>query len=180
MPCYAKVGIKNFMRRSTGVDWNKIKVLAVCIFASYLAGIIGSAFTTEGIRSGWYETIKPEIAPPNYVFPIVWNILYILIGISLYYAWGSAGKGEKKIVAALYGANLFLNALWSYFFFAIRELFIALIVLGLIWASILGIMIFMWRINKKATYLMLPYFLWVSFAGILNYLAFKNSLLLTL
>ena len=155
------------------MNWNKIKVLAVCIFASYLAGIIGSVFTAEGIRSGWYETIKPDIAPPNYAFPVAWNILYLLIGISLYYAWSLAGNKEKIKVAALYGANLFLNAVWSYFFFGIKELLGALIILTLIWASIIAIMLFAWRISKKASLLMVPYFLWVSFAGILNYLAWR-------
>ena len=151
------------------INW---KVLILCLIAVYLIAFVGSLFTFQSVNSSWYESIKPDITPPNYVFPIVWNILFFLIALSIYFLWTSAkNQSTKKSIAILFGINLFFNLLWSYLFFGTENPQGAFIDLILIWISILTLFILTYRVNKKSFYLLVPYFLWVSFAGILNYLS---------
>jgi len=115
---------------------------------------------------------RPTITPPNYVFPIVWNILFFLIALSLYFAWTS-NKTKKKYkpkIARIFVINLLLNALWSYFFFTLKNPLIALADLILIWITIIAMIYTTKKVSKTSAWLLVPYLLWVSFAGVLNWL----------
>ena len=147
------------------INW---KVLIVSLLIVYAIAVIGSLFTAGNTDTEWYESIKPSITPPNLVFPVVWNILFFLIALSLYFAW-TAGKEKKKIII-FYGINFLLNILWSFLFFSWKRTRMAFFGLILLWLSILYLIIFTYKKDKKAAYLLIPYLLWVSFAGILNYL----------
>jgi len=148
------------------------KILIICFIIVYLVAFIGSIFTSSAVNSQWYSSIKPSITPPNYVFPIVWNILFFLIAFSLYLAWiNSKNKKIKTKVAWAFGVNFILNIFWSVFYFYLKNPEFAFFELILLWFSILSMIIITWRINKKSAYLLIPYFLWVTFAGILNYLS---------
>lgn len=142
-------------------------VLIISFVIVLFVASVGSLFTDTG---SWYESRKPAITPPNYIFPIAWTTLFILIAISLYFSWINSKKKDKKRVALVFGANLFLNMLWSILFFGLKNPFIAFIDLILLWVSILIMIFTTWKIDKKAAWLLVPYLLWVSFAGILNYL----------
>jgi translocator protein len=144
----------------------KFRVLIFCILFVYLFAIIGSFFTNTG---EWYESVKPSIAPPNYVFPIVWSMLFLMIGFSLYYSIIS-NKDKKKIIG-LFLLNLILNSLWSFLYFGLQKPFYAFIEIFFLDASILLLIIATYKIDRKASYLLIPYFLWVSFAIILNFLS---------
>lgn len=147
----------------------KLKEAIISIAIVVIAVILGNIFTSKSVNSSWYESIKPSITPPNYIFPIVWTILFILIAISLYFALTSGqGKKEKGRVLVLFSINLILNVLWSFLFFYMRNVKIAFIDLILLWLSILYLIIFLWKIEKKASLLLLPYLIWVGFAGVLN------------
>lgn len=148
------------------INW---KVLSVCFLALIIVSLFGSMFTTTG---DWYENVKPTITPPNYVFPIAWTILYILIAISLYFVWINSKKYQKKLVLWAFGINLIANALWSYLFFGLQNSLAGLIDIIIIWLSIILILFLSYKIDKKAFYMLIPYFLWVSFAGYLNYLIY--------
>ena len=94
------------------------KILIICFIIVYLVAFIGSIFTSSAVNSQWYSSIKPSITPPNYVFPIVWNILFFLIAFSLYLAWiNSKNKKIKTKVAWAFGVNFILNIFWSVFYF---------------------------------------------------------------
>jgi len=150
------------------VNW---KVLISSLVIVYAIAFAGSIFTSSSVNSSWYESIRPSITPPNWVFPVVWNILFFLIALSIYFAWMSAkNKSTKKSITILFGMNLFFNFLWSYLFFGKQNPQAAFIDLILIWISILSLFVLTYRINKKSFYLLIPYFLWVSFAGVLNYI----------
>jgi len=155
------------------IKWN---VLIISILVVYLCAFIGSIFTSQNTNSEWYDSIKPEITPPSYVFPIVWNILFFLIAMSIYFSWTSTRKKkDKKKIITLFGINLILNVLWSVLFFGLQKPLFAFFELILLWISILLIIIFIHKINKISSYLIIPYFVWVSFAGVLNYIiAFSN------
>jgi tryptophan-rich sensory protein len=125
----------------------------------------------ENVSSSWYLEIKPTITPPNWVFPIVWNILFFLISISLYLLITNAKtKYDKRIILITFGINLFLNAFWSYLYFGIRNPPAALIELIPLIISSFAMVTVAWKVNKTAAWLLVPYSLWLGFAMILNYL----------
>lgn len=155
--------------KSRKTDW---RILVVSVFIVYLVAFVGSLFSSEGIDSGWYEGIKPSISPPDWVFPVVWNILFFLIALSLFFSWSNSASGQTKLVAFVFGLNFILNVLWSVLYFGLRNPFAAFIELIFLWLSILLMMFVAFKIDKKAFYLLVPYLLWVSFAGVLNWLSF--------
>ncbi|MFH1711586.1 MAG: TspO/MBR family protein [Nanoarchaeota archaeon] len=150
------------------IDW---KVLIACIVILGFVGLTGSLFTQQSVGSEWYDSIKPSITPPDWVFPVVWNVLFFLIAVSLYFAFQASKSVEKKKMTALvYGINFYLNLIWSMLFFGFRNPLAAFYQIGLLWISIAFMIIYTWKIDRKASLLLVPYFLWVSFACYLNYL----------
>jgi len=156
------------LKNSKKTNW---KVLIISLIIVYGIAFLGSIFTSSKVNTDWYNSIRPAITPPNYVFPIVWNILFFLIAISLYLAWTNSNKKQKTKVTVVFGINLILNVLWSLLYFGLQNPFYAFIDLILIWFSILAMIKITSTISKKASYLLLPYLFWVSFAGILNWLS---------
>ena len=152
---------------------NKLLVLIICLLITYLVSFIGSIFTSEGASSSWYESIKPSITPPSYVFLIVWNILFFLIALSLYFAWISSNPIQKVEVGIIFAVNFILNISWSIIYFSLKNPLFALIDIFAIIISIIAIMITVKRIDRKSYYLLYPYLAWVCFASVLNYLSIK-------
>ncbi|MCX6749782.1 MAG: tryptophan-rich sensory protein [Candidatus Pacearchaeota archaeon] len=151
------------------INW---RVLIISLIIVYAVTFIGGLFTSGSVNSSWYQQIKPSITPPNFVFPIVWNVLFFLIAISLYLSWINAkSKKEKISITRVFGINLFLNVCWSVLFFGLKSPSLAFFELILFWISIIFMIKVTLRINETAGYLIIPYLLWVSFAGILNYLS---------
>ena len=146
------------------------KVLITCILLVYAVVFVGSIFTSGNTGSQWYLENKPSITPPNYVFPIVWNILFFLIALSLYFAWIKTNKKQKKKVALVFGANLLLNVLWSFLFFTLQKPLLAFFDLLLLLATIVLMISTTYKIEKKSAWLLVPYLAWVAFAGVLNWL----------
>lgn len=152
-----------------GVNW---KALAVCFLAVIFVAYTGSLFTSRSVNTDWYDSVKPAITPPNYVFPVAWTILFLFIAISVYLAWTSAcNDDERKRVVLIYGLNFDLNMLWSFLYFGLRNPAAAFYQIGLLWISIALMIIYTWKINRKASLLLVPYLIWVSFATYLNWLS---------
>ncbi len=149
------------------VNW---KILISCLLIVYFVAFLGSLFSTSNVNMSWYQSIKPSITPPSFVFPIVWNILFLLIALSLYFLLIKSRKKEKMKIAILFGINLFLNLLWSFLFFYLKNPLFSFFELILLIISTCLIINFSWRINKCSSCLLIPYLLWLTFAGILNYL----------
>lgn len=148
------------------INW---KSLIFCFIIVYLVAFIGSIFTSVNTKGEWYESIKPKITPPNFVFPIVWNILFFMIALSLYFSW-IKNKNRKK-VALTFGLNFVLNIFWSVLYFGLKNPFASFVEIIFLWFSIITMIYTTWKIDKKAGWLLIPYFIWVSFAGVLNYLS---------
>lgn len=144
--------------------------LAITVFVSELAGIIGSVFTTPSI-TGWYAGIvKPAINPPAWVFGPVWTTLFALMGIAAFLIWKKGlGRRDVKIALYIFGGQLILNTLWSIIFFGLHNPGAALIEIIFLWVVILVTIIAFFKISKAAAWLLIPYILWVSFAGYLNF-----------
>jgi tryptophan-rich sensory protein len=149
------------------------KVFIICLLIVFLiVGGIGSIFTVNNTNTVWYSSIKPSITPPNWVFPIAWNVLFLLISFSLYFAWmNSKSKQQRNKVAIVFGINFILNILWSVLFFGLKQTQIAFIEIIILWVSILGMILITKNVSKKSSWLLIPYLIWVVFAGVLNYLS---------
>ena len=150
--------------------------LVISLLVVYFFAFIGSLFSMQGVNSSWYNSVKPSITPPNWIFPVAWNILFLLIAISLYFSWTAKSRNKKedkknKIkIALVFGVNLVLNALWSYLFFFLQSAISSFIELVILEISILAMIFITYRIRKISACLLIPYAVWVVFAGILNYL----------
>ena len=144
------------------------------IFSVTLALGIGvlSAFLTKDSMPIYSAINRPPFSPPSWIFPVVWTVLFVLMGIAAAFVWCSNGK---KIDSSLifYGFQLVFNFCWSIIFFNFRAFLPALIWLTvlLVLIGITGIKFY--RINKTAGLLFLPYFLWVTFAGYLNFMIWR-------
>ncbi len=145
--------------------------LLVAVAISESAGIIGSIFTISAIPT-WYASLqKPVFNPPNWIFGPVWTTLYLLMGIAAFLMWTrkDATSAQQKNALTVFGFQLLLNTLWSFVFFGTHSLFAALIIIVALWATILWTIVVFYRISRPATYLLIPYILWVTFACYLNY-----------
>lgn len=162
----------NKIKEGRKKKYNLIPTFIICLLIVFIVAIFGSIFTGSNTKSEWYQSVRSSLTPPNFVFPIVWNILFLLIAISLFFAWTKAkNKKERLKVGILFGVNFIFNISWSLFFFTMRNPLLGFIDILFVWISILILIIGLWKINKKASWLLVPYFLWVSFASILNFLA---------
>ena len=142
-----------------------------CVIAGALivlaCGILSAL--AAGPTVAYYELVKPRFAPPRFLFPIVWTILYLLMGYASYRIWTSDAPGtDKRGALLLYGAQLLANFIWPLLFFG-GEMFLA----ALIWLVFLWILIFLSirafsKIDERAGDLLIPYILWVTFAAYLN------------
>lgn len=148
----------------------KIIKLVMSILLCQLAGLIGSFFTAPAIPT-WYQTlVKPFFTPPNWLFAPVWIALYFLMGISLFLVWETkSSDGRAKSALIIFCVQLFLNALWTISFFGLRSPFMGFINIVLLWLTILWTMRKFLKIRRISGLIMLPYFIWVSFAAILNF-----------
>lgn len=142
-----------------------IGFIAIC----EAAGILGSFFTINAIPE-WYNTLnQPSFRPPNWIFGPVWTILYALMGIAAWRIWRkSANNKQANFAVKLFFVHLFFNAIWSIVFFGYHQIGLALINILVILGMIIWLMITFWNIDRPATYLFVPYLLWVSFATVLN------------
>lgn len=139
--------------------------LIVSILIPLLLGLLVSILTSSSMYN---EIIKPSFAPSGVVFPIVWTILYILMGISSYIIMESNNINKDRSLL-IYYIQLIVNLLWSFFFFTFK-----LFLFSTIWISLLIILVILmiynfYKISKLSAYLQIPYLIWLIIALILNY-----------
>lgn len=138
--------------------------LAVC----FIAAAIGSVASIHA-GSFYLQLVRPEWAPPPGVFGPVWTVLYAMMGIAAWLVWRVAGFRAARIALFLFLIQLAVNALWSWLFFGWHRGALAFADILLLWALIAGTVITFWRVRPLAGALLVPYWLWVSFAAVLNY-----------
>ena len=118
----------------------------------------------------FYQLNQPALSPPGWLFPVVWTILYICMGIASYLVYESdAEEADKGKALLLYGLQLFFNFFWTLIFFNGQFFLFALIWLIVLWFLILFTAKAFFAISKPAGYLMIPYLIWVAFAIYLNW-----------
>lgn len=152
---------------SRGADLLK---LVVAVVVSQLAGAIGGIFTAQNVRT-WYPTLdKPPFTPPSWVFGPVWITLYTLMGIAAWLVWRKGLQDRTvRVALMLFLAQLALNALWSVVFFGLQAPFWGFVEIVVLWVAIVLTMVWFFRVETLAGTLLIPYFVWVSFAAVLNY-----------
>lgn len=137
---------------------------AVVFFVIVLVAASSGAVFKPG---AWYEQLrKPSWTPPRWAFPVVWSILYVLIGIAGWMVWDRAGW---SLPLAVWGFQIVVNACWSWLFFGMRRMELALVDIGLLWASVAAFILTAWPVSPAAALMFVPYLVWVSAAGALNY-----------
>ena len=144
---------------------NKYLSLFLIILITSFASVIGG-FTTAAFKEPWYsEIILPSFNPPAWVFAPVWTILYIMMSVAIWKVWISLFDAK---VLKIYFIHLFFNSTWSIMFFGFHQIGLALINLIIILIFIVLLMKIYFKKNKISFYLMVPYFLWSSYALMLN------------
>jgi tryptophan-rich sensory protein len=118
----------------------------------------------------WYATlVKPAFNPPAWVFAPVWTLLYLMMGIAAWLVWRERGVPRAAPAFALFLVQLALNAAWSWLFFGLHRIAWALVDLAALWLAIGATLLAFWSHRPLAGLLLVPYFLWVSFAALLNF-----------
>lgn len=150
------------------INW---KALLLNLFIPVVLIGGGTALLTMDSMEVYKNLRLPPIAPPGWLFPVVWTILFLLMGIAAYLVTVNPEADHKTRVRALsvYGAQLLLNVTWSLTFFNCQKYTLALWILIALLLLIFITAVLFYKINGAAGWLLLPYFMWVCFAGHLNY-----------
>lgn len=141
--------------------FKKISGLIGWIIISSMAGIFGAQFKP----GQWYQLLqKPAWTPPDWIFPVVWPVLYILMGIAAWVVWKTKSTSLTQETFIWFYVQLVLNALWSWLFFGMHMIGLALFEIILLWIAVAITLILFWKKNPSAGLLLIPYLLWISFA----------------
>ena len=145
-------------------SWKKLLIgLAIPLGTGGLAALLSGGMDS-------YRTLnQPPLSPPGWLFPIVWSILYLLMGYASYRIYtADAPASARKQALILYGAQLLANFLWPIVFFRFHWYWAAFLLLAILWVLIYLTMQLFSPIDETAEDLLIPYLLWVTFAGYLN------------
>lgn len=143
-----------------------IKKLLLFIIGTIIIGSI-SSFLTMNNMNIYNQLIKPPLNPPGIVFPIVWTILFILMGISLYLISETNYKNKSKAYK-IYIVQLIVNSLWTLLFFGLNLRLLSFFWIILLIVLVIKMILEFYKINKTSAYLQIPYLLWLIFASCLN------------
>jgi translocator protein len=139
------------------------------LLLSFAVAGLGSIFTRPSVGS-WYLTLhKPPWTPPSWLFGPVWTVLYFMIGLSGWLVWQCKDDRVRSRALLVFVIQLMLNLTWSYVFFAIRSPLLGLLDITALWSTLGIYVLITWSGARLAALLFLPYWIWVSYAGILNY-----------
>lgn len=144
----------------------KLKPLGVSVLVALGVGGL-SALLTNSSMEHYGRLNQPPLAPPGWLFPIVWTILFLLMGIAAYLVWMGSDP-DRKTALTLYAVQLGFNFFWTIIFFNLRSYGLALVWLIALWVLIFLTMKYFYRSSHAAGWLLLPYLLWVTFAAYLN------------
>lgn len=146
----------------------RLKPLIVCIAIPLILGGAVGILLREDVML--YRAVeKPPLSPPGIVFPIVWSILYILMGISSYLIYVLPPSKERSDSLLIYAVQLAVNLIWPFLFFRQSAYLLAFFWLLLLIALVITMIVFFYRARPKAAYLQIPYLVWVLYAAYLNF-----------
>ena len=146
----------------------KWKPYGLWILFAVAVGLLSGLLSADGTAAYAQEIVKPPLSPPALVFPVVWTVLYVLMGISAARVSLTAPSRQRSLGLNLFVLQLAVNFFWSILFFNLRAWFLSLLWLILLWVLVLRLRRAFGRVDTLAGKLQLPYLLWVSFAAYLN------------
>ena len=141
------------------IQW---KPLLICLAIPLAVGGLSALITNNGMEA-FAALRQPPLSPPGWVFPVVWTILYVLMGLACYRFRADA------VSVRLYAGQLLLNFLWPVLFFSAAVRLLALIELLLLWGLVLWLLLRCYDRDRRAFWLLVPYHLWLTFAAYLNF-----------
>lgn len=144
------------------INWKRLIIIIVITF---IVGSFFSFFTMNNMDT--FKELKKPINVPGVLFPIVWSILYLLMSISCYIITTKDDKNKDNAII-WYGIQLIINSLWSLIFFGFSAYLFSFIWIILLLAIVIIMIVKFYKIDKTASYLNIPYVLWILFAGFLN------------
>lgn len=145
------------------------KTLLLCLAAPLAVGG-ASAWLTRGSMKTFQSLNQPPLSPPPWLFPVVWTLLFLLMGWASFRVLTAGAPGQKlRSALAIYGIQLAVNFFWSIFFFDLGWHLFALLWLILLWALIWVMLVLFAKIAPATWWMLAPYLAWVTFAGYLNW-----------
>lgn len=148
--------------------WHQILGWGGWFAVTFIAAAVGSAASIEA-ADFYGQLVQPVWSPPAWLFGPVWTTLFTMMAVAAALVWRAGGFREHRQALGLFVAQLVLNALWSWLFFAWHLGGIAFVEVVLLWLAILATLILFWRARRLAGLLLVPYLLWVTFAAVLNF-----------
>jgi len=143
----------------------------------FLAAVFAASATGAVFRPGdWYKRLdKPGWTPPDWLFPLAWGLLYVLIAFAGWLVWLEAGLAGASTALALWAVQLVFNAGWSAVFFGLRRVGLAFVEVLALWLSIAATIAAFYPVSAAAAAMMAPYLAWVSFAAVLNLAIWRRN-----
>ena len=159
------------MRFSTKQQiWGLIGWLGI----TFIAAAVGAAATVDA--PSFYQALNlPSWAPASSVFAPVWTLLYLMMGIAAWLVWRQAGFNNARTALTLYIMQLIFNALWSWTFFTWHQGSFSFMVIVFLWLLVAATLYQFWKINRSAGVLLMPYLLWLTYAGALNLVVWQMN-----
>ncbi len=145
-----------------------LRQLLVAVLWVSAVSVLGQMLTDLG---PWYRALRqPEWKPPDWAFGVIWTSIFVLLVVAGVMAWRRTANAAQRVqLLALFGINSMLHVLWSLLFFTVKRPDWSMWELPLLWLSIVALIVTIWRLSKVASLLLLPYLIWVTIAGFLNY-----------
>jgi len=147
----------------------KKSVYLLWILMTETVGLLSALFSRQGMMRYQEAVAKPALTPPAILFPIVWTVLYGLMGIGAARISMAPDSRKKKQGLNLFIVQLVVNFFWSLLFFNAQVYGFSLLWLVLLWALAVGMTAAFWQVDRTSALLQIPYLLWLSFAAYLNY-----------
>ncbi len=148
------------MKKTTYLKW---------ILGTEAAGALSGFLSRKGMEFYSTSVRQPSFAPPPFLFPISWGILYALMGIGVARVWAGEDTRVRKWGLNLFVIQLTVNFFWSLIFFNLQAYGFAVVWLLLLWGLVLSMILVFYRTDRLAAWLQIPYLLWLTFAAALNY-----------
>jgi len=148
--------------------------LTALAFVVVVNAVGASPSLVFGADTGWID--QPWFFPPGIVFPVVWTALFSLMGVALFLVWREGTESrEVRLALAAFGAQFVLNLVWTPVFFGLRRPDLGLVVILLLVVAVAATVAAFDRVDRRAAILLLPYLVWVAFAGVLNYAIYAGA-----
>lgn len=150
--------------------WAFLRWAIVIVPFILLLGFASASTVPTGSNNLWYQALrKSDMTPPDWVFPIAWSALYVMMGLALSLILHARGAPSRGLAIGLFAAQLAVNLIWSPIFFGGHQVFNALLVIGVMFVLAVATTLVFGRVRRGAAWLMVPYLVWIVFAGALNF-----------